>query len=154
MSQLIKISMQFFHLLVGPLVCWSIMLLLFGVLGATYALFITISWAKQLCHKVILIIYYPQDQKWAASVTALPREDRGDGPVTAREFWPGDFFPTPLKGMIPSSPMRICSYAVYLKESFLLPSWKSRRMKRSEAWSPTWGPLMQCSQSRPRSFKG
>ena len=43
MSQLIKISMQFFHLLVGPLVCWSIMLLLFGVLGATYALFITIS---------------------------------------------------------------------------------------------------------------
>ena len=48
------------------------------------------------------------------SVTALPREDRGDGPVTAREFWPGDFFPTPLKGMIPSSPMRICSYAVYL----------------------------------------
>ena len=28
------------------------------------------------------------------SVTALPRGDRGDGPVTAREFWPGDFFPT------------------------------------------------------------
>ena len=40
------------------------------------------------------------------------------------------------------------------KGSFLLPSWKSRRIKRSEAWSPTWGPLMQCSQSLPRPFKG
>ena len=38
--------------------------------------------------------------------------------------------------------------------SFLFPSWKSRRIKRSEAWSPTWGPLMQCSQSLSRPFKG
>ena len=40
------------------------------------------------------------------------------------------------------------------KGSFLLPSWKSRRMKTSEAWSPARGPLMQCSQSLPRPFKG
>ena len=40
------------------------------------------------------------------------------------------------------------------KGSFLLPSWKSRRMKTSEAWSPARGPLMQCSKSLPRPFKG
>ena len=63
------------------------------------------KWDKK---KWAIVRWVRKFKKWVASVTALPREVRGDSlvissgwPCDFKRIWPGYFFPTPFKGMSP-----------------------------------------------------